>query len=139
MDGLGICSDNRRDAGDAERNGEKPGPPRSSPPSPNVNETTTAVAGSWIAACRFRWMLSASLRLCGGFPVAAWLTLFALFSTNFSPSFRKDQGAKKPRGSAKVATSLSAPSRAGRIAKDGRSRSARWWLLVRRGRMKSSP
>jgi competence protein ComEA len=40
------------------------------------------VARSWIAACRFRWMLSASLRLCGGFAVVVWLTLFALSSTN---------------------------------------------------------
>ncbi len=37
---------------------------------------------NWIAADRFRWMLSVSLRLCGGFPVAAWLALFTLCTAN---------------------------------------------------------
>ena len=37
---------------------------------------------NWITAYRFRWMLSVSLRLCGGFPVAAWLALITLCTAN---------------------------------------------------------
>jgi len=46
----------------------------------------------WIAACRSRWAFSASQRLCGGFLVAAWLTLCALFSTNLHAQLPEGPG-----------------------------------------------
>ena len=48
----------------------------------NERKYDSIVARNWIAARRFRWRLSASLLLCGGFSVAAWLILLALSSAN---------------------------------------------------------
>ena len=49
-----------------------------------MNQYDCIVPGTGSLLSRFRWMLSVSLRLCGGFPVAAWIgtVILVVFSAN---------------------------------------------------------